>query len=150
MPERPSSRSKQRSPPLRSKTLRTNVVYERLRERRERLGRLRDQLGLRPRYQKELTKSVSDYDSETETVSEDENLYRGQRPEVRSYKSLTSVESARQGMARWCTSVFVISIKFILEFISFLLCLQVINTLALAELWSLTDCKNSKWCATVM
>lgn len=97
MPDRPSSRSKQRSPPPRGKSSRTNLVYERLIERRERLGRLRNQLGLRPRHGNELTRSVSDYDSETETMTEDESQYGDGRSEARSYKSLTSVESARQG-----------------------------------------------------
>ncbi|XP_063969005.1 tyrosine-protein phosphatase non-receptor type 13-like isoform X2 [Lytechinus pictus] len=97
MPDRPPSRSKQRSPPPRGKSSRTNLVYERLRERRDRLGRLRDQLGLRPRYGRELTRSVSDYESETDTMTEDESQYGDGRSEARSYKSLNSVESARQG-----------------------------------------------------
>ncbi|XP_030835107.1 tyrosine-protein phosphatase non-receptor type 13 isoform X4 [Strongylocentrotus purpuratus] len=97
MPDRPSSRSKQRSPPPRGQSSRTNLVYERLMERRERLGRLRNQLGLRPRHGNELTRSVSDYDSETDTMTEDESQYGDGRSEARSYKSLTSVESARQG-----------------------------------------------------
>ncbi|XP_072164796.1 tyrosine-protein phosphatase non-receptor type 13-like [Diadema setosum] len=97
IPDRHGDRSKQRSPTHRSKSLRTNLVYERLRERRERLGRLRDQLGLGPRYHREFTRSVSDYESESETISVDASDYGGRRSESRSYKSLASVESAQQG-----------------------------------------------------
>ncbi len=82
------------------------MVYERLRERRERLSLLREQMGLRgdPQDQHPLrARSLPNFFSDSETLSDDGSDYddrgRGQRRDdrYRSAKSLNSASSAQEG-----------------------------------------------------
>ena len=102
-PPGPNSR-RSRSPPSGDSRRRSRAsqVYERLRERRERLSLLREQMGLRnPEDRESLrSRSVPNFFSDSETFSDDGSDYGRNRSlddRYRSAKSLNSASSAQEG-----------------------------------------------------
>lgn len=101
-PQSPRRRSSRSPPSGDSRRSRASRVYERLRERRDRLSLLREQLGLRDSSDREPFRSLPNFHSDSETFSDDGSDF-GEPPQqpsdgrYRSAKSLNSASSAQEG-----------------------------------------------------